>query len=167
MKVLCPWYVAWTQEREKFQRLIHSGKYITKNNWYHHAEACKAYKESLPPSGRPRLEKGIVVMEQQQPTTAQAGPSLPSTMAEDETGADRARPPRAQRRRPAARKAAKKRKASELDDENGGELEEERKKKVYCFILYARSRLLMWNVFYRELGATAPNSTQLPAVCLL
>ena len=62
-------------------------------------------------------------------------------MAEEETGAHQARPPRVQRRRPAARKAPKKRKASELDDENGGELEEERNKKVYCFILYARSRI--------------------------
>ena len=105
-------------------------------------------------------------MEQQQPTTAQAGPSLPSTVAEEETGADQARPPRVQRRRPTARKAAKKRKASELDDENGGEIEKEKKTKVYCFILYARSRLLMCNVFDRELGATTPNSTQLPAVCL-
>ena len=64
-------------------------------------------------------------------------------------------------------KAAKKRKASELDDENGGEIEKEKKTKVYCFILYARLRLLIYNVFDRELGATAPNSTQLPAVCLL
>ena len=61
----------------------------------------------------------------------------------------------------------KKRKASELDDKNGGEIEKEKKTKVYCFILYTRSRLLMCNVFDRELGATAPSSTQLPAVCLL
>ena len=111
------------------QRLIHSGKNITRNNWYHHAEVCKAYKASLPVAGRPRLEKGMVVMDEQQPTTAQAGPSLPSSMAEAENGANQARPPRV-KGRPAARKAAKKRKASELDDENGGRNEKERQTKV-------------------------------------
>ena len=106
------------------------------------------------------------MMEQQQPTTAQAAPSLPSTTSEEENGGDQARPPRAQRQRPAARKAAKKRKALEFDDESGDEIEKERKTKVSSLILCARSRLLMRHIVYRELSATAPDSTPLSLNCL-
>ena len=120
----------------------------------------------MPLVGRPRLEKGMVVVDHQQPTPVQAGPSLPSSVVDEDTGADQARPPRV-KSRPAARKAAKKRKALESEDESGGEIDKERKKKVHSFILCARSRLLMCDVFYRGSSATAPESTPRLAVCLL
>ncbi len=137
--------------------MIRSGKYFTRNNWYAHARTCK---DHLALAGRPRLERGKVITEQQQATATQVGPSLPSSMTEE---ADQARPPRARRQRPAARKAATKRKALDFDDESGGEIEKERKIKVYIFMFCARSPLLMCNVFYRESSATAPDR----AVCLL
>lgn len=100
--------------------------------------------------------------EQQQPAAAQAEPHAAISTPEQESGGDQARPPRAQEgRRAAVIKAAKKRRASEPDHESGGELESGRKTKVYVFLTCTYSLLLMYDVFYRELSATVPDS----AVC--
>src|SRR5258706_7405712 len=96
-----------------------------------------------------------------QQTGYQARASLPGSTAEQESGADQRRPPRAQIRHPVARKDAKKRKALEFDDECGGEIGIKRKNKV------TRSPSLTCDVFYSELSATAPESAPLPVVCLL